>query len=227
MKKTNLLVCVCVGVWMSLAAGSLAAAQTPGNPGSGAEDIRDIRGPVEIPEPGGLEPWVLGAAAALVFALGIWWLVRLLWLRENTRILTAREEALAALESAGEWMDPDTSREYAIAVSDTVRKFIETRFRLPSTRQTSEEFLRSLAEQRGYGLGIYTPTLADFMTYCDLGKFGQWQLGRPVMDAMHASAVAVINAELSEPGAKTEVDGRSGERDFLDPVSPVPAGTRP
>jgi hypothetical protein len=163
-----------------------------------AEDIRGIQGPVEIPVPPDWSPWGLVGLGVLALATAVWVIVRLMRRRAAARVLTARDRALAALEEARRLMDPVASRDYAYAVSDALREFIEVRFRLPSTRQTTEEFLRTIAE-RGSALGPYRATLLEFLGLCDLGKFGKWALDEGSMEAMQGSALAVIKAELAEP----------------------------
>jgi hypothetical protein len=182
----------------ALIVSALNLAAQSSAPAGEAVDIREIRGPVEIPQPAGWEPWLLAAVATLALAAAAWWLLRKTKRRARARIQTAHQRALADLAAARDLMDQSSSRDYAFAVSDALRRFIEARFRLPSMRQTSEEFLRAATEHE-CGLGAYAPTLADFMQFCDLGKFGKWQLNQVTMTAMQASAFAVVNAELNEP----------------------------
>jgi hypothetical protein len=195
-----------------LMAGS-AAAQAVTGPAE-VEDIRGIRGPVAIPVAPDWRPWVWGGLGVLVLGVAIVLIVRGLKRRADARVLTARERALASLEEARGVMSPEASREFAYAVSDALRGFIEVRFRLPSTRQTTEEFLRTVAA-RCTGLGPYRETLVEFMGLCDLGMFGKWELDEGSMEAMHASALALINAEVNdgndESAAASPEGGAVGE----------------
>ncbi|MEM8955372.1 MAG: hypothetical protein AAGD22_14555 [Verrucomicrobiota bacterium] len=212
------------GIFLTTAAGVLAQAPVgsagAGNPG----DIRGIRGPVEIPVAPDWSPWIWGSLGGLGAFVVVYMLI--VWLRgraAGARVLSAREWALEALQGARGHMESGSSREFAYAVSDAVRGFIEVRFQLPSTRQTTDEFLRTVAH-RGAGLGPYRGVLTEFLGLCDLGKFGKWALDGDEMEAMHASAMALILVEAREDEATEATAPRdaaavSGRREELQPVS--------
>lgn len=182
-------------------------------------DIRGIRGPVEIPPVQDWQPWMLGALAALLVIVAVSYWIRSARRRAAMRVLSACEQALADLQKTRELMEQSSSREYAYAVSDVLRGFLEMRFALPSTRRTTDEFLQSIAKN-GAALGPYKTTLCDFLNYCDLGKFGKWQLSQNEMNALHQSAVSVIKAELEEAFVESKKEPTSS---VAEEASAVPA----
>ncbi|MEM7144424.1 MAG: hypothetical protein AAF591_04770 [Verrucomicrobiota bacterium] len=211
------------GIFVVTAAGVFAQAPGGASGADDAGDIRGIRGPVEIPVAPDWRPWIWGGLAALGVVLAVIAVVAWMRGRAGARVLSAREQALEALQGARGYMESGSSREFAYAVSDAVRGFIEVRFRLPSTRQTTDEFLRTVAA-RGAGLGPYRDVLKEFLGLCDLGKFGKWELDEDAMEAMHASAMALILVETSdEEGASAEASLGSvtvaGRKEELQPVS--------
>src|ERR1700731_2135023 len=98
------------------------------------EDIRDIRGPKAVPG-----SWVLAAvlAGAIVVALCAYAVSRRRYRGTRGRSLTLSEQALERLENPRPLMRPATAREFGIAASDVIRNYIERRFDVIATQQTT------------------------------------------------------------------------------------------
>jgi DNA-binding FadR family transcriptional regulator len=164
-------------------------------------DLRDIRGPVEIPPPW-LGPALIVAAGALAALLA--WLALRWWRRRRARPLPARspeELALERLARARLLIDAARPREFAAAVSEAVRLYLEARFAEPAAHRTTEELLRDLARGRAPALAAQRDVLADFLAHCDLAKFAREPLDRRRMEAMHASARRLVEGLRPEPPA--------------------------
>jgi hypothetical protein len=163
-----------------------------------AEDIRDIRGPKFI-----FPPWLLPAviAGAVLLALGAWGLWRWLRRRRRPRVLLPFEIALQRLEEMRSLMQPDDAREFSIAVSDVVRRYIEERFSVTATHRTTEEFLRDLLESSHAPLARHRALLSEFLQACDLVKFAGMSLTLQNMASLHESARAFVleTAKPDEP----------------------------
>ena len=164
-----------------------ASAATP--PAGPAEDIRDIRGPKFIVPPWLLLAVVAGAVLLAVSAYGIWrWLRR----RRRPRVLLPFEIALQRLEEMRALMQPSQAREFSIAVSDVVRRYIEERFGVTATHRTTEEFLHDLLESSHAPLARHRALLAEFLQQCDLVKFAGMSLTLQNMESLHHSARAFV-----------------------------------
>ena len=64
---------------------------------------------------------------------------------------------------------------YAVAVSETIRTYLGQRFHSPSTRRTTEEFLRQMEADRATPLAEHRELLREFLQSCDLVKFASYQ----------------------------------------------------
>ena len=160
-----------------------------------ANDIRDIKPPVEIPN-GWAWLWVtLGALAlaAVLFVVWRWWRKRLANIPveppvpAHVRAKHKLEEALALISRP---------KPFVIAVSDTARTYLEERFDFRAPERTTEEFLRELGgtdlltgEQKG--------SLGNFLESCDLVKFAKYEPREPELRELHRSAVKLV--EETEP----------------------------
>ena len=198
-----------VGATLSLAVSfaifcgmrGLAAAPVAGSPpsasvagsGDSAEDIRDIRGPKLV-----LPAWLVPALAAggVLLALGAYGFSRRR--RRRPRALLPFELALQRLADIGALMQPASAREFSIAISDIVRTYIEQRFDITATHQTTEEFLRDLLESPHSLLSRHRSLLSEFLHECDLVKFAGVSLTLQSMESLDQSARAFVS-ETADP----------------------------
>ena len=165
------------------------------------EDIRDIRGPKYL-----LPDWVLpallaGAVLLGVAAYGLW-----RWRRKRrTPVLLPYELALQRLDEIRTLMRPAQAREFCIAISDVIRSYIEQRFHVTATRQTTEEFLRDLLQSADTSLAQHQALLGEFLHRCDFVKFAALSLTLDNMEALRQSARAfVLETVKAEQAAAAE-----------------------
>jgi hypothetical protein len=134
---------------------------------------RDITGPEEVPSDTGKWNWLLWLGGAIVL-LGLslaGWQVGRRWARQRL-IQTPEQWALAELDRmakenlAATW---DANR-YHTLLSDVVRRYLEKRFQLPASRQTTPEFLQAM-HQSPQLTPAQQDLLRDFLQRCDLAKF--------------------------------------------------------
>lgn len=163
-------------------------------------DIRDIVGPVAVPDPWAHLPLFLAVAAGI----GLLFLaIRLLRLR-SARLATPEARAAARLEEARRLLDPASPREFGAAVSWAVRLYVEERFGARASERTTEEFLQGLADAMDSPLGARRPLLERFLQHCDLAKFARSALTRDEMEALFQSA-----RELVTPPHEPRAEARS------------------
>lgn len=162
-----------------------------------ATDILDIRPPVAIPNPW---LWVWIALAALLVGAALFLLIRHSMRRRSelpavppvpahVRARQRLEEALAFIASP---------KPFVIAVSDTLRTYLEEALALRAPERTTEEFLVDL---QGSALlnDSQKEQLAGFLTQCDMVKFAKHEPRETELRALHASALDVVAQTGPQP----------------------------
>lgn len=170
---------------------------SPAATNAATNDLRALRPPVDVPSP---LTWLWLTLGALALAALAWWAWRK-WLRKivlppppppvppHVRARRKLEEALRLLAEP---------RLFCIAVSDTLRVYLEERFSFRAPERTTEEFLLELqATDR------LTPdqkqSLADFLGRCDLVKFAQYEPTELELRDLHAAALRLVNDTEPQP----------------------------
>jgi len=155
-----------------------------------ATDILDIRPPVPIPN---YWLWVWIALAVLAVGAALFYLIRRT-LRQRSELppvplipahVRARqrlEEALALIASP---------KPFVIAVSDTLRGYLEEALQLRAPERTTEEFLADLQGSERLNES-QKDQLADFLTQCDMVKFAKHEPGEHELRALHNSALELV-----------------------------------
>ncbi|HEV3204697.1 MAG TPA: DUF4381 family protein [Gemmataceae bacterium] len=138
--------------------------------------LRDITGIEKLPPPPPEKPFLDWPWISLIFLAGLgligWKLVRRRKLEKPC--LSPREWALAELEKIEKMSlsSPKESEEIYTLLSNVIRGYLELRFRVPASQQTTPEFLITISEsnffdQPGQSL------LRSFLERCDLAKFAR------------------------------------------------------
>jgi len=168
----------------------VSAAPTQGNAPS-KDELDDIRPPYFF-----LHSWLwlwiaLSVAAALALLIALWF-----WLRPNRQLSpkSAYELALEKLEKARALLREEEPMPYAILVSETIRSYLGQRFQSPSTRRTTEEFLRIMEIDPTSHLAEHREQLRGFLQSCDLVKFARYQPTLAELEQVHSSACGFVTA---------------------------------
>lgn len=171
--------CLALGLGWAEAVLRAAVRQPPPLPVAGpaaatgaagaAQELRDIRGAVDLPD-----PWLWverGGVAALALGLGVlgFWL----WWRRRGRpaVEPPPDPAAVAWEKieAAAVLRPQ-AKPYVQAVSEAVRGYLEARFGLRAPERTTEEFLAELSANPVLD-ARHHEALGGFLQQCDLVKF--------------------------------------------------------
>jgi hypothetical protein len=134
-------------------------------------DIHEIAPPVDYSL---IPPWVIYAGIVLGFLLiGLigWW-IRKRSLRPKAGP-SPRDRALQNLGRIGREMESLTPYQFSIRVSDILRTYVTEQYALPVTRQTSVEFLATIAKASPFSEDEKS-LLEDFLNRCDLIKFARY-----------------------------------------------------
>lgn len=135
-----------------------------------ANKYQDIKGAVDIDLGGPW--WWIAAASAVALAAGLVWALRVRQKTAAATRLSAHEIAqleLDHLERDG-LIERGELHEFWVRLSGTVRQYVENRFDIAATEQTTKEFL---AEARDHPLigAEHRHLLTDFLRAADMVKF--------------------------------------------------------
>lgn len=168
-------------------------------------DIRAIRPPVEIPASWLWLLWLLGV---LVVAGLAWW-----WWKKRQKAVTPAipavvippyRRAFERLNAALDLMhDP---QRFIVAVSQTVRVYLEERFQLHAPERTTEEFLFEVRNSPEL-TDIQKNSLADFLSRCDMVKFAKYEPPEAELRDIYQSAVRLVDETKDTPPTPGDHDG--------------------
>jgi hypothetical protein len=159
--------------------------------------LRDIKAPLDIPNPWLWLWWSLG----ILFLCALIYFLWRLWQKKQNeakvaRIIPPHERARKKLEAALRIIsEPEP---FTVLVSDTIRVYLEERFNFHAPDRTTEEFLYELQNTE-----LLTPdqkqTLGEFLSRCDLVKFARYEPTESELRELYDSANRLINE--TEPPA--------------------------
>lgn len=177
-----------------------------------ANDIRDIKPPLEIPNEWEWLWWTLGALVVVTLLLLAWRYFLKRMTRVSVRLpVPAHIRAKQKLEEALALISQP--KEFCILVSDTIRFYLEERFQFRAPERTTEEFLRELG-----GTDLLLPeqkeSLGKFLESCDLVKFAKYEPGENELRELHSSALKLV--EETEPKKVS-----NSESQISNPEAPV------
>jgi hypothetical protein len=155
--------------------------------GQAPVDIFDIYGPLPLPDPVDWLPYIIAVILLLLVASVL--LFFFLKKKKTTLVpaIPAHITALSELELAREYLVNNQSLIYAERISEILRRYIEQRFNIGSTRQTTSEFLDSIQDKAssvGSNLAAHRDQLCKCMQQCDMAKFAHKTADKGRMEEM-------------------------------------------
>ncbi len=176
-----------------------------------ANDIRDIKPPIEILNGWTWLWWMMAALVGLAILFALWkWLQKRQANKPAPPPIPAHVRAKQKLQEALVLISQP--KPFVIAVSDAARTYLEERFQFRAPERTTEEFLRELA---GTDLlaGEQKESLGGFLASCDLVKFAKYEPTETELRGLHDSAVKLVEETeprpVSSSDAQTSNDGQS------------------
>jgi len=159
-------------------------------------EIRDIAPPIDVfPYPLWMVLTALGIAL-MVLGLAVWLFIRWWKKRPKSAPPTPRVIAMRELDSLRARIESIEPYRFSIVVSDVLRGFIAAQYGLRATRQTSPEFLASIANARQFTEDDRT-LLAKFLEHCDLIKFAHIDATSADSSELLRSAIAFVQGVRS------------------------------
>ncbi|OQY47689.1 MAG: hypothetical protein B6240_05585 [Desulfobacteraceae bacterium 4572_87] len=173
-------------------------------------DIRDIRGPIHIPDPRLWFIYALGAALLLFLLWASWkWFRK----RQSLPFQTPFEMALDELDKAKTLMNPEMAEKFSVVVSRIIRTYIEKQFGMKATRKTTHEFISQVAAEPDDELNRHSEPLREFLGHCDLAKFARHTFSKEQMREMLRSARHFVMETKPQTEEKETQKGSSSTRE--------------
>jgi hypothetical protein len=135
------------------------------------EDIRDIKGPVPLPDMNRFLIPVITIIALLIIAALIFFFLKQ---RRRPEMVTSPPDAIALTELDRARILMEQPLVYAERISAILRQYIEARFQIRSTRQTTREFFSNLHNGTTIAevdITIHAGDLQECLEQCDMAKF--------------------------------------------------------
>jgi hypothetical protein len=155
--------------------------------------LRDIKQPIEIVN---VWLWVAIGAVALVLAILAIGSIVYFALPPHVR---AKQKLAEALELIAQ------PKPFCIMVSDTLRFYLEERFKFHAPERTTEEFLYEL-QATDRLLPDQKESLGEFLKRCDLVKFAQYEPREIELRDLHDSAVRLVDETEPAPAPAQPID---------------------
>lgn len=171
-------------------------------------DELDLAGELHAPEPDRRARYIFfGILGLLVIAAAFFALRRFFRRRKAEKALTVWDVALESIRLLRTMVDSGReSSEHAVALlTDIVRKFLETRYKLRAERQTTAEFLRDLERSSTLLPEEQSRFLRSFLESADMVKFARMPADRTLFENAAARAEKLVEGSRpADPGKKKE-----------------------
>jgi len=152
--------------------------------------LRDIKPPIEI-----INVWLwvaIGAAALVLVAVAIGLILFFVLRKKPVVVPPPVPPHLRAKQKLKEALDLIAQpKPFCILVSDTLRFYLEERFKFRAPERTTEEFLHEL-QATDRLLPDQKESLGEFLKRCDLVKFAQYEPRETELRELHDSAVRLV-----------------------------------
>ncbi len=155
-------------------------------------ELRDIYGPLELQEQSNILLYLAVISLLLLLAAAVFFLLKK---RKQTVIpaIPPWEKALSELNEARELLTPDRALLYMNRISLILRNYVESRFTIKSTRQTTREFLHSLNNSSADpSVRNCKVELQTCLEQCDLAKFAHQIPLQENMQMMERSIISFV-----------------------------------
>jgi Domain of unknown function (DUF4381) len=139
------------------------------------DELRDITGPEQVPPVPAISLWPYGLALGFLLAGSLLFVGWRYFHRKHPRSDPPPEQwALVELSRIESQNLPDAGQveRYHTLISGVIRAYLESRFQLPASRQTTPEFLQTLRDSPHLP-AARQEVLRDFLKQCDLAKFAR------------------------------------------------------
>jgi len=168
------------------------------------QELRDIHGPVELQKHS--RTWLYGIIITLLL---LFLLAVVLLIKKRKKPMPAPipswEKALSELSEARQLLSPDLALRYMNRVSLILRNYVESRFAIKSTRQTTREFLSNLNKSSADpAIRSCRDELQTCLEQCDMAKFAHQIPLQQNMEMMESAIITFVEKTRPNPESKGE-----------------------
>jgi hypothetical protein len=162
------------------------------------DELRDIAPPVDI------SFWTTGRQAVAVIAgilvlILLVWAVRA-WMRRARPAPAAPDPLAVALRALAKLSEPEglglSPKDFAAAVADVIRRFLEAKHGLEAPRQTTEEFLETAKTSNRFSV-VVQDQLGVFLGKCDELKFSRVGSVEEARQVLLTTALKLVREDLA------------------------------
>jgi len=157
--------------------------------------LRDIHPPLLLPEAASYSMLIAGILCCLLlFAVALWFFR---FRKKQVVVVLPHETALVDLQLARRLMTEEQAKHYAVEISTILRRYIEQRFRIKTTRQTTKEFCTKLTQspdQTAAFFDTHYEILQECLEQCDMAKFARCTPDQNSMEKMENAVQNFIEA---------------------------------
>jgi hypothetical protein len=163
------------------------------------QNLKDLKKQAEIPDPVNWILWLAVLLVLLTVAAGVWWWLRrrqrpALPIPEQPRIdpLVSAEADLRDLLARG-WLEKGFVKQFYVALSDIVKKILESGYGIHTLEKTTVEVMENLRERRA---GISTndlDSIESLLLHCDLVKFAKYVPSKTESDNAVRDAFQILD----------------------------------
>lgn len=169
----------------------------PAQMGGAAGDqmaLYDIYGVVPTKAP--IPYLYIALGVLLLFALAalIYWLYKRKKKTAIVPLIPAWEKALMDLKDARSLFGKAEGRDYMSRASQILRRYVEERFAIKSTRQTTREFLGSLKHAKNSEINSYKLELQHCLEQADMAKFARKSVDEENLVVMEHAVTTFVHA---------------------------------
>lgn len=148
----------------------------------------------------------LGVLLLLVVIGLAYWLYKRKKRPRALPVILPWERALTDLTEARTLFGMGQGRAYMDRVSQILRCYVEDRFAIKSTRQTTREFLRSLKNTKDSEINSYKMELQNCLEQADMAKFAHKVQDEENLNIMETAVSTFVHA--TSPSGHTGEDGK-------------------
>jgi len=156
--------------------------------------MRDIKGPLGLPSAIGKFLIPIGLLILIISGFLVWYFLKKNQKEQYQPKKPAHEIAYEQLEAlkVKDYIGKGLIKEYYTEVSDIIRHYLESRFKLKASEMTTEEFLVSVRDASDLA-SEHKNLLKEFLLCCDLVKFAKYTPSANEVNSIFYSAKHFID----------------------------------